>query len=81
MSISKSRAGALQGLMMLFGVALASSAAHSNAADLPPLPGGLSVLSTPTRMPAFNLQTAAGGTMRSDDLRGKVVIARFWATW
>jgi hypothetical protein len=51
------------------------------AADLPPLPGGLSAPSTPIRAPSFNLQTAAGGTLRSDDLRGKVVIARFWATW
>jgi hypothetical protein len=81
MSISKLRAGGLQVVMMLFGVALASSAAHSNAADRAPLPGGLSAPSTPTRAPSFNLQTAAGGTLRSDELRGKVVIARFWATW
>lgn len=55
--------------------------AAANAAGLPPLPAGLSAPSAPTRTPAFNLQTSDGGTLRAETLRGKVVIARFWASW
>ena len=67
-------------LLMAFGVALASAVINAAAAELAP-PAGLSAPAKPTRLPAFNLPTAVGGTVRSDDLRGKVVIARFWATW
>lgn len=76
MSKAEFCAGALSGLLILCASALAA-----NAAELPPLPAGLAAPATPTRTPAFSLQTAAGGTLRADDLRGKVVIARFWATW
>ena len=77
MSIFRLNRQALQTLLMLLGIALA---AVTSAADLA-LPKGLSAPSQLKPMPAFNLPTAAGGTLRSDDLRGKVVIARFWATW
>jgi hypothetical protein len=81
MSIADFHRGAWRGLLMLLGSALAPGTMSAAAVVLPPLPGGLSAPSTPTRAPSFNLQTAAGGTLRSEDLRGKVVIARFWATW
>ena len=71
------RVRALQSLLML----CAATVLSASAAGLPPLPTGLAAPAKPTPMPAFNLQTAAGGTLRADDLRGKVVIARFWATW
>ncbi len=80
MSITKLRARVLQGLLLCAAV-LAPGMSVVNAAGLPPLPAGLAAPSTPTRTPAFNLQTASGGTLRADELRGKVVIARFWATW
>jgi len=32
-------------------------------------------------MPAFELTDLEGNLMRSDDLRGKVVLVNFWATW
>jgi hypothetical protein len=67
-------------LLMALGVALASAVFNAAAAELAP-PAGLTAPAKPTRLPAFNLATAVGGTVRSDDLRGKVVIARFWATW
>ncbi len=51
------------------------------AADLPPLPPGLSAPSKATKLPAFSLTTAAGGSVKADDYKGKVIIARFWATW
>ncbi|MEK7876974.1 MAG: hypothetical protein AAB325_12375, partial [Pseudomonadota bacterium] len=68
-------------LSVLFGVALASAVINAAAAELAP-PAGLTAPAKATRLPAFNLPAAAGGgAVRSDDLRGKVVIARFWATW
>lgn len=81
MSKAEFRARALRGFLMIFAAGMAMSMQSASAAGLPPLPAGLTAPATMTRTPAFNLQTAAGGTLRADDLRGKVVIARFWATW
>jgi len=81
MSKTEFRAGALRGLLVFCAAMLAPGMLAANAAGLPPLPAGLSAPATPTHTPAFNLQTAAGGTLRAEELRGKVVIARFWATW
>lgn len=67
-------------LSVLSGLALVAAVFNVAAADLEP-PAGLSAPAKPTHLPAFNLPTAAGGTVRSEELRGKVVIARFWATW
>ena len=58
--------------------ALAFSAA---AADLPPLPAGLTAPAKAVHLPQFTLATPGGGKVRADDFKGKVVIARFWATW
>ena len=66
---------------MLVSMALASVISWATAAELPALPAGLTAPSKPVRMPAFNLPTPAGGTVRADEFRDKVVIARFWATW
>jgi len=62
-------------------MALASVVFSATAAELPAPPAGLTALAKPVRMPAFNLSTPAGGTVRADEFRDKVVIARFWATW
>jgi peroxiredoxin len=32
-------------------------------------------------MPTFELPDANGDTVRSEELRGKVVVVRFWASW
>ena len=32
-------------------------------------------------MPEFELPNAHGDTVRSEALRGKVVVMRFWASW
>jgi hypothetical protein len=60
---------------------LALTLASAFAADMPPLPQGLSAPAKPIKMQAFNLPTAAGGFAKADDYKGKVLIARFWATW
>jgi hypothetical protein len=66
---------------ILFALAFASFAVSAAAADLPALPAGLTALSKSVHVPAFNLATPAGGTVREDEFHGKVLIARFWATW
>jgi hypothetical protein len=60
---------------------VAAAAAVATAADLPPLPQGLTAPAKPVRLQAFSLPTAAGGSVKADDFKGKVIIARFWATW
>jgi hypothetical protein len=62
-------------------MALASVMVCAAGAELPAPPKGLTALSKPVRMPAFNLSTPTGGTVRADEFRDKVVLARFWATW
>lgn len=39
------------------------------------------LLKEPATLPAFSLTTLDGRTMSSSDLRGKVVLMNFWATW
>lgn len=81
MSKTDLRASALPVLLTLCAAGLLAGGMSASAAGLPPLPAGLTAPATPTRTPEFNLQTATGGTLRADELHGKVVIARFWATW
>lgn len=81
MSQLELRAGALVAVRTICASMFALGISAANAAGLPPLPAGLAAPATATRTPAFNLQTAAGGSLRAEDLRGKVVIARFWASW
>ena len=63
------------------GVRLALTASFATAADLPPLPPGLTAPAKSITLPAFNMATATGASVQSDDYKGKVIIARFWATW
>lgn len=62
----------------LAALALIAACAGSLAADLPK---GLSAPTKPTEMPAFDLPTTAGGTLRSESLKGQVLIVRYWASW
>lgn len=66
---------------MLTALAFAAWAFSVTAAELPPLPAGLTAPAKPVQLPAFTLATPAGGKVRADEFKGKVVIARFWATW
>ncbi len=42
---------------------------------------GLPAGSAPAPAPALRLATLAGDSIRPEDLRGKVVLVNFWATW
>jgi hypothetical protein len=66
---------------IFFALALAALAFSAAAAELPPLPAGLTAVTKPVHLPAFTLATPAGGKVRADEFKGKVLIARFWATW
>ena len=35
----------------------------------------------PTQMPAFDFANLQGGALKSSEMKGKVIIIRFWATW
>ena len=52
-----------------------------DAADGPALPQGMQAPSEPASLPTFELPDADGNLVRAADLQGKVVVARFWATW
>ena len=57
-----------------FAVAHAAEGLFPNDTVMAPPP-------QPTRMPAFDFVNLHGGTLKSSDLKGKVIVIRFWATW
>ena len=67
-------------LIGALAAALALGQAHPGFAQAP-LPQGLSAPAKSTAMPAFDLPTTAGPSLRSESLRGQVVVIRFWASW
>lgn len=54
---------------------------YADAADGPALPQGMKAPSESVTLPAFELPDPDGNLVRVDALQGKVVVARFWATW
>jgi len=55
--------------------------APANGADLPSPPKGLAAPAKPAALPAFDLPTTAGMRLRSETLKGQVLVIRFWASW
>lgn len=45
------------------------------------IPAGLTAPLQPSSMPEFRLPRVGGTTLSAADLRGKVVLMRFWSTW
>jgi cytochrome c biogenesis protein CcmG, thiol:disulfide interchange protein DsbE len=65
-----------KGLTLLIVLALAGCA--------PNQPSDTAAVSTPQQKsmaPEFELERVAGGTLKSADLKGKVAVVDFWATW
>ena len=44
-------------------------------------PASIELVADPTSLPALSMQTLDGRTITSEDLRGKVTLVNFWATW
>jgi len=42
---------------------------------------GVAPYPVPLKAPPFRLRTLDGGTVSNDDLKGKVVLLNFWASW
>ena len=56
--------------------------AAANAADgFVPAPAVMTPPPQPTKMPEFEFANLQGGTLKSSELKGKVIVIRFWATW
>jgi cytochrome oxidase Cu insertion factor (SCO1/SenC/PrrC family) len=69
-------APALLGAAVLLTVARAAPAAGPDLAAL-----GLQAYESPRPAPAFSLPDVVGRTWNLAQLRGKVVLLFFWATW
>lgn len=44
-------------------------------------PTNLVAPSVATKLPDFEFANLNGGTLKSSEMRGKVIVIRFWATW
>jgi hypothetical protein len=68
--------------LCISGVGLPGERLVARAAEkVPAPPPGLAAPGQPTPMPEFSVPGLTGTPIRSADLRGKVVVVRFWATW
>jgi hypothetical protein len=69
------------GFYLLLGALVTLSPLHTLAAEAPQPPQGLATPDQATSMPVFELPAVNADTVRSEALRGKVVVIRFWASW
>ncbi|OGA07437.1 MAG: hypothetical protein A2W68_11525 [Betaproteobacteria bacterium RIFCSPLOWO2_02_64_14] len=67
--------------ILALGATLLTAAAPARAVSPPEPPKGLSAPPQATPMPVFELPVVNGTKARSTDLRDKVTVIRFWATW
>ena len=67
-------------MTMLTAVALLVSGA-SHTTELPPLTHTLTAIKDPIKAPSLRLQNMDNDIVDIKDLKGKVVIINFWATW
>lgn len=77
----KQAGGKLLGRVAL-ALTLGLAAVHGvHAADLPPLTHGLTVVAEPYAAPPLKLPDLDGKVHDLADLKGKLVVLNFWATW
>ena len=71
--------GGLKGCLL--ALLLVLDAFPSLAADLPPLTHGLTLIAEPKPAPALRLTDLDGKVHDLANLKGKLVVVNFWATW
>lgn len=77
--VNVNHAGMTSGLIALLLAWVAASPCRS--ADLPPLTHGLTPIVEPKPAPALRLADIDGKVHDLADLKGKLVVVNFWATW
>lgn len=65
----------------LFALLMVLQATSILAADPPPLTHGLTPIVDPKPAPALRLADLDGKLLNLGDLKGKLVVVNFWATW
>ncbi|MEW5787973.1 MAG: TlpA disulfide reductase family protein [Pseudomonadota bacterium] len=75
----KRGSGFRAGLALIFSLSLSTLQAF--AADLPPLTHGLTPIATPYPAPPLKLKDLDGKPHDLADLKGKLVVVNYWATW
>ena len=69
-------------ILVAMGLVLVMESYTTLAAErVPAPPDGLLSPEIPTSIPDFSLPSVDGKTLDAADLRGKVVVMRFWSTW
>lgn len=79
MSFVRAESGMKQGLFSLLLACMAVLPVV--AADLPPLTQGLTPIAEPKPAPVLRLTDLDGKVHDLADLKGKLVVVNFWATW
>ncbi len=79
MSFARAETGMKRGLVALLLAGM--TALSCLAADLPPLTHGLTPMIEPKPAPALRLGDLDGKMHDLADLKGKLVVVNFWATW
>ena len=67
-------------LVVALGACACFAVAHAAEGPFP----NATVMSAPpqaTKMPEFDFANLHGGTLTSAEMKGKVIVIRFWATW
>lgn len=75
------RAKRLIAVMTMLTAIILSVSGVSHATDIPPLTHTLTAIKSPTTAPGLRLQNMDKEIVDIKDLKGKVVIINFWATW
>lgn len=70
----------LWAFIVALGAGVCAGVAHA-AEGLFPANTVMAPPAKPMAMPEFEFANLHGGTLKSSELKGRVVVIRFWATW